>query len=278
VQDTAQASFDVENYVKVLADHCRSRMRNAAKRCGIQEFYTNAIDIIRDAILGEVPDGGRRPGLAFAENGMRVYDVEVLNVSIEERNVAELLVGAQKDALRGAIELSTAQQAADRTSKLEHLKRLGIDERQKTAGKEAEFAKAQIGRVLGQRLAQADADLKVATEEKKVTDVELAADREAQEQEIELARKNAAQELERLAKETEEYVKRIGAVSGEMITALQMFGDKLFVEKIVEAVGPVALATGVTTADIFSQVFKGTPFEGMMKALADRPLKSTERD
>jgi len=270
-----QRWFGVENYVKVLADHARSRMRNAAKRHGIQEFYTNTIDIVREAILGKIPEAGgeKRSGLAFSENGMRVYDVEVLEVSIEDDHVGNLLVRAQSEALSGAIQVSAAEQAAERTKRLEALKREGIEEQEKTAEKQSEVAKKVIGRNLIKQIAEAQSEFQVAQEKQKTLDANLEANRKSEEQKIELARKNATQELERLQKETEEYVKRMGAVSNDMVAALQLFGDKLFVEKVVEAIGPVALATGVTTADIFGQVFKDTPFEGVMKAFAERPLK-----
>jgi major vault protein len=270
-----QRWFGVENYVKVLADHARSRMRNAAKRHGIQEFYTNTIDIVREAILGKIPEAGgeKRSGLAFSENGMRVYDVEVLEVSIEDDHVGNLLVRAQSEALSGAIQVSAAEQAAERTKRLEALKREGIEEQEKTAEKQSEVAKKVIGRNLIKQIAEAQSEFQVAQEKQKTLDANLEANRKSEEQKIELARKNATQELERLQKETEEYVKRMGAVSNDMVAALHLFGDKLFVEKVVEAIGPMALATGVTTADIFGQVFKGTPFESVMKALAERPLK-----
>lgn len=273
-----QKWFSVENYVKVLTDHGRSRMRNVAKRHGIQEFYTNTIDIVREAILGEKATEAKRSGLAFSENGMRVYDVEILNVSIEDASVAGQLVKAQQQALAGAIELSAAEEAAQRTEKLEDLKRKSIDERQKTAVKEAEIAKAAIEMKLARSLAEAQSEYQVAQERQKTTDAGLEATRKAEEQKIELARKTATQEIERLKSETEEYVKRMGAVSSDMVAALQMFGDKLFVKGVVEAIGPVAAATGVTTADIFSNIFKGTPIEGAMKVLAGRPLSKVGAD
>ena len=271
-----QRWFGVENYVKVLADHARSRIRNAGKQYGIQEFYTNAIDIVREAILGKTPEtsGEKRPGLAFSENGMRVYDVEVLEVDIDDCHVGDLLVKAQTDALSGAIEVCAAEQAAERTKRLEGLRRQDIEEKEKTAEMLAGVAKNVIMRQLEEQLARVDSEFKVTGERQKVADIALEATCKAEEQKIELARKNAEQEIEVLKAETEEFVKRANAVSGEMITALQMFGDKLFVEKIVEAVGPIAAATGVTTADIFKHIFKGTPFEGIMGALAERPLKS----
>jgi hypothetical protein len=36
--------------------------------------------------------------------------------------------------------------------------------------------------------------------------------------------------------------------------------------------GPAAMAAGVTTADLLGQLFGGTPFEGVLQTLAERPL------
>ncbi len=330
--------FSVENYVKVLTDHCRSRLRNAAKRKGIEEFYGNTIDIVRDTILGSAAEGKNRDGLVFKENGMVIYDVEVLNISIEDPLVAKQLTGVQTAALSGAIELATAKELAERTVKLEELKRGSLDEKQKTTAKEedlrrqqmeekqkttlkeeqlrrelaeekqkatlndenlkrqvleerektsvleAEQSKLALQRTVERNMADAQAKHKLAEENAKtqlagveagakISDVQLQATRKSEEQKLDIAKKSAEQELARLRGETEEYVKRMDAITTDMIAALQMFGDKLFIEKITEAVGPLALATGVSTVDVFGQIFKGTPFEEIFKSLSARPYK-----
>jgi hypothetical protein len=71
----------VENYVKFLTDHMRSVLRHAIKGHGVEHFYASAIGIVRDTVLGKTDDKNKRPGRLFEENGMRVYDVEVLNVT-----------------------------------------------------------------------------------------------------------------------------------------------------------------------------------------------------
>lgn len=45
--------FDVEDYIKLLTDHCRSKLRNLSKRHDFIEFYNNTIDLIRDELLGK---------------------------------------------------------------------------------------------------------------------------------------------------------------------------------------------------------------------------------
>lgn len=265
--------FDIENYVKVLTDHCRSRLRNAAKRYDILDFYTKTIDIIRDILLGATPDGGGdRQGLSFSENGMRLYDVEVLNVSIDDRDVEHLLATAMSNALRGAIQLTEAEQRTAREARLEELKRDSIDELERTKAKEAQVAVEELGRRLEQRLKEVGNELQVATEQQQV-EVARRASREADEALVlDLQKRRNEVELARLGAEVDQYVKRVEAIDEGLVAAIQAFGDKNFVENLVEALGPAAMASGVTTADLMLQLFKDTPFEGLMGSLAQRPL------
>ncbi|MEZ4454898.1 MAG: hypothetical protein R3B09_35940, partial [Nannocystaceae bacterium] len=108
--------FEVENYVKFLTDHLRSLIRHAVKRQGIEHFYSDAAAILRDVVLGAIGEDGKRPGRAFAENGMRVYDVEVLDVKIGDETIAELLVDAQHAVVQQTLALAEAQR------KLQHTK------------------------------------------------------------------------------------------------------------------------------------------------------------
>ena len=93
--------FAVENYVQLLCDHMRSVIRNVAKHTGIEQFYGNTIDIVRDAVLGASVDGVRA-GYQFVENEMYIYDVEVLGVSFKDGQVAGLLLSEQTHALARA--------------------------------------------------------------------------------------------------------------------------------------------------------------------------------
>ncbi len=267
-----QKWFDVENYVQVLTDHCRSRLRNAAKQYGIQEFYTGIIDIIRDTLLGVSSESGGRTGLSFDENGMRVYDVEILDVNIQDPDVAHLLTEAQSKALSGAIQLSMAEEAATREGRLEEIKRQSMVEKQLTALAAAEMAMGALASDLEQRLAGTDADLKVRNERKKLDEVDLQAARKRAEQEIALQKQQNEVALEKLAGETVEQIARIGAVDDKLIAAMQSLADHALLEKIVTAVAPAALAAGLTSMDLLNQVFAGTPLESLTSSLAERPF------
>ena len=265
--------FEVENYVKILTDHARSRMRNAAKRHDIQTFYSGTIDILRDAILGvAAEEGTTRRGLPFTENGMRVYDIEVLEVSIEDDTVASLLLNAQKTALTGAIRLTEAESQAELTAKLEALKRATLDETELTATKTAEIALTAIERKLAADTDQVKANLQVFAEDQKLADARLAQTQKATEQEVALSRLRTTQEIERLREEAKVFASRMKAIDPTLIEAINHLGDKDFVQKIVGTIGPAALAGGTTTGDILGQLFKDTPFAGILNTLNTRPL------
>src|SRR5690606_2556843 len=105
--------FEVENYVKFLTDHLRSLIRAAVKRHGIEQFYADSVAILRDVILGVAGEDAKRPGRRFEENGMRVYDVEVLEVTIGDDAIAELLVQAQHAAVQQTLSLAAEQRRVD---------------------------------------------------------------------------------------------------------------------------------------------------------------------
>ncbi len=69
--------------------------------------------ILRDVILGVAGEDGERPGRRFDENGMRVYDVEVLEVTIGDEAIAELLVQAQHAAVQQTLSLAAEQRRLD---------------------------------------------------------------------------------------------------------------------------------------------------------------------
>ena len=124
--------FSVDNYVKFLTEHLRSRIRNVVKHHGIEEFYQNAIDIIRDNILGKQEEGNPRVGLNFSENAMRVYDIEVLNVEISDSAITNLLVSAQHETVKRTLQISSEEQTLDYVKRSEEIKRKTLEAKQET--------------------------------------------------------------------------------------------------------------------------------------------------
>lgn len=266
--------FDVENYVGLLTDHCRSRLRNEAKRTNVKEFYANYIDIARDCLLGKQPDGAQREGRLFAENNMRLYDVEVPNAKINDPNVGLLLESATKEAMIGAIELGQAEDTHGRDTKLEALKRATLKERDKTRDAEAKSHLEALTCRLDERLLEARIEFDQTAARTKTAELHRAQEAMDYRQKLALQQELDSAELTRLHAEVDEFLRRVGALNGGMIEALNNMGDKAFADGLVRSLGPVALATGVTTADLLSKAFEGTPLGEMTSALATRPYAS----
>lgn len=265
--------FDVDNYVKLLTDHCRSRLRNAAKQHTIQDFYGGTIDIVRDALLGASADAVGRPGLAFRENSMRLHDIEVLNVTITDRQVEQRLAQAMTNALDRTIKLTEATRQAELDRELEKLKREGLKQRDRTARAEAESELSEVGRKLRRDLKKIASEIESGVEKAKVA----AAERNERVRESEVANRLRAEQdhlaAERDRLETEQYVSRLQALNNsDLVEALKRMGDEAFMQSVIDNLGPAAMAAGVTVADLLSQLFKDSPYEGVMQQLAQRPM------
>lgn len=131
--------FNVSDYVKLLTQHMRSLIRNVAKKHTVEEFNDNATDIIRDTILGESKDG-KRAGRVFEENGMKIYDAEVLNVEIGDETIADMLVENQHDIVENNLRVLKLEKDLDFTKKSEIIVRSKLDEQAKTNAKKTEVA------------------------------------------------------------------------------------------------------------------------------------------
>jgi len=280
-----QKWFSVENYVRLLCDHMRSIIRNAAKRKNITDFYGNTIDIIRDATLGIAVDG-KRPGRTFDENGMHVYDIEILDVSIKNPAVAGLLGSAQTDALTSALKLSKEQRDLEFTKESERLKRESATAITETLEKASELALRKTAAVTASSLAEVESYGEITSQKLEVQKAEQLVLNEintqtiAREEAIAKQQADAKQrlvdvELKRIIGETEEIVKRAAAVDDKLAVALTAFADQELIGKMTVALAPMAAMSGVSTADVLSQLFRGTPFEGVMKTLGTRSRMPT---
>lgn len=271
VGDARLKWFDVENYVKVLTDHCRSKLRSVARRHDIQAFYGQTIDYVRDALLGSSTKG-TRTGLTFEENGMRLIDVEVLTVVIDDPSVGQMLSQATQAALSGAIQLSTAEAETARYAELSKLERQRIAESQTTAEAQATALLAQITREREAELERLATKVKAAEERARESEV-LRLDAKTDTQQSQALDK--AQNDIDLAREHEEatiYEARMAATSDKLIVALQTLGDQSLMERLAKEIGPGAAASGTSIVDILAKTLEGTTAGDMAKELARRPI------
>lgn len=264
--------FEAENYVKFLVDHMRSLVRNSVKSYGIEEFYTNSVKIIRDAILGEQGEDGKRKGRVFEENGMHIYDVEVLNVQMDDMHVEEMLTQTQRAVTKNTLLLATERQRAQYEAEIEKLKQQTAKIKAETTKNEHELKHALIESEKKLQLAALESrsetgkreqETEIEKQESKVKIAEAIALAEKVKTDVEVDRKSrlAEVDLKNLTAEVQAVVDKSKAITPDLIAALQAFGDKELLRKVAESMAPMALLGGSSVTDVLSNLLKGTDIE-----------------
>jgi major vault protein len=259
----------VENYVKFLTDHLRSFIRNIVKRYPIMEFYANGINILRDAILGQPNEEGKRAGRAFVENGMRIYDVEVLDLRLTDTAIENLLISSQQEVVKQTLRIAGEKRKLEFTQESEHISRQIAQTQSETTQNKLDLKIQEIQKQLEVQMAEIKADLsadelrlqaKLAEQESLTTiqEAELSRQQRASDLEIAIAQRKLEQQLLKIKSEVEAVVAKAEAVSPNLVAALQAFGDKALAEKMAESMSPLAILGGKSIAEVFANLLKGT--------------------
>jgi major vault protein len=264
--------FSVENYVKFLCDHMRSRLKGAIKQIGVKDFIENSTAIVRDTILGVKVEGETRH-FTFTENGMDVYDVEVLGATIGDDKIAGLLRNAQQTAVANAITLSTEEAALiakqrsteiqTQVAELDHslgLKKLTLASELEQA--EAEATMTRVQEEIAQQVARLTARVNEQSQLDAIAEATLS------------RRKGDEDYTVSLESQRVDFFKtRMAAIVPDLIQAMTTLGQTEFATKLSTAIAPLALheQTGVGTT--LERVFAGTPFANILTNLQSKPAK-----
>jgi major vault protein len=249
------------------------------KNEGIENFYANPHGIIRDAFLGKKDDEtGEREGRFFAENEMRVYEVEVLQVKIGDSEIEQMLVRNQNNIVKQSLVMAQLE----RETKYENAKQeLTIEKANavlKTALNEIENQKQKTQEQLKLELARSEKEKAVAEVEKVIaalqeevndvrTDAQLARDKKELDQEHEEAQRDLALKLELIAKEVQAVKDKGSAISPQLIAALQALGDKQLAAALSENMSIWGHLGGKSVVEVFQNLFAGTKLEGVKDLL-----------
>ena len=268
--------FAVENYVKFVTDHIRSLLKNSVRKHGIEEFYQNSIDIVRETILGTHDGDNKRPGKFFVENNMRIYDVEVLEIEISQKSIKDLLIDAQHVAVKQTIEISQAR------------KELSLEQEKQSISREIDEAKATTESMKAMlKLKSIQDELKIDLEKLK-TDAEKRQEeakltlanqkireqieesnrnlsRLQREQEISFKQKEIELEITRIVADTKSVIDKAEAIQPDLIAALQAFSDQKLVANLAESVAPLAIISKTGISDIVMKLFNGTPLQNFIQ-------------
>lgn len=267
--------FQVENYVKFLTEHMRSRVRMRVKQLGIDEFYAHSTELLRDCILGP-SENGRRPGCHFEENGMHIYDVEILSVELMDKSVAEMLVQSQRSVVEQSLQLAEEQRNLAFIQAQEAIQQEIDETRSQTRRGALKLQVTEMASELEKNLKQVQnaAEVEQCRLERQreqqeqlsqVHEAELARQRASSQVELELEQQRQAQRLEALAAEVQAVVHKAEAVSPDLIAALQAFGDKALAERMAETMAPLAILGGNSVADVLNNLLKGTQLEEVLR-------------
>jgi major vault protein len=249
--------FNVEDYVGLLCDHLGSILRAAARAIRIEDFAAGATELLRTAILGEKVDG-RRPGRAFEENGMWVYDVEVLDVRILDGEVKKVLEAAQRAAI-----------VAD-------VKRR--DEERRLAG---EQLRASVDR----ELLAAEGLVLAVRGELEATRAQLEKNRAAAQLEIQrlahdsqAAQRERDAEIERRALEASvvAWERQMAALAPELVTTLRALGHQALATELSKNVAPLAILGGGSVTEVVQKLLGSLPV-GATTSVAEIVRNGTKR-
>jgi len=280
--------FSVENYVKFLCDHVRSLLKGAIRKHTIEDFYATSTDRIRGFIVGlpespggEASRGGKRAGMAFPANGMRIVDVDVLKVALEDEKIRALLDQAQHDVVRSNIDLSNLSRELAVTRQREAISRETAEVKAATKVRQDELARELATSELATALARIANTLRETDERRRLVEAEQTLEgyklgqrieRVAREKDQELAfyAREQEQRIELLRAEAETAVHRFQAVSGNFSEALLALGRNETLVKVAQAWSVQRLVEGESLGDTLSRLFHNTP----LKPLVDKLVAS----
>jgi major vault protein len=274
-----QRWFNVENYVKFLTEHLRSLLRAAIKQRTIQAFHPQVARDVRDVVLGTQGEGGKRPGRLFEENGMRVYDVEVLDVQIGDDKIAGLLIGAQHAVVEQTLTLDGERRRLEQTRERELINQgintveastrvLKLDLQRAELDKVHAYDTAKLDGELDTRKRKLDAERLEQEALDAVHDAKLARSQRSTAFELDTEEKRLAQRLRELEAEVKAVAGKASAISPDLIAALQSFGDQALAEKMAESMAPLAILGGESVVDVLARLLRGTKLANVLQATA----------
>lgn len=278
--------FSIDNYVKYLCDRERSIIKRMAKNYTIEEFYQNYSSLIRSYAIDNIGDNtseaetDKKPGRFFKENGMFVYDCEVLDIDVDN-DVEELLMKHQNEMIQKSLELSDAERRIAVISKLAEAEQKEQELRSQQVLNKLELQRTETMTKLDmqseanrkkeaeqQAIKQAECDMSVLTDA--LHDAKLM--REKKEADAEIAHKQALAAIEKAKQEAyADTVKKVmNSIQPGLIEALMANGNTNLMKTIADGVAPYALANNESSADVIDRLMRGTTLEGIIKQFAPK--------
>jgi major vault protein len=260
--------FSVENYVKYLCDHVRSILKGAIRKLTVEQFYSTSTDTIRSLVSG----------MDFPANGMRIQDVDVLQVTLKDDKIRALLEAAQHDVVKSNIDVSNLNRELAVTKQREAITRETAEVKALTKMRNDDLARELATSELATALARITNTLRETDERKKLVEAEQSIEaykqsqridrvKREREQELMFLSREQAQRIELLRAEAETAVQRFTAASGNFSEALMQLSRHETLVKVAEAWGVQRVVEGESLGDTLSRLFHNTPLKPLVDKL-----------
>ena len=259
--------FNVSNYVKLMTQHLRSIVRNKVKKINIEDFNDNAADVLRDTILGPAEEGKKRLGKTFEENGMHVYDIEVLNISIGDQEISFYLKDYQKHIVQQNLQMNKLQKDLENTKKEELIKREILAETFKTDEVRTTINKTKLETANAIELLKANAEKERQTILDDVSKMVLEIQKLNDTQKIDV-------EKEKSEIRTAEYERQMASIQPRLVEAMITLGGvkttEILAKNLKEQGGNLTAIFQKGGMDGLMDAVKNTPlYDNLMKTLDD---------
>lgn len=244
--------FSVPNYVGLLCDHLGSIVRAAVRQVPIERFHAASAEILRTAVLGE-KRGDKRTGREFEENGLLVYDVEVLDVSILDEAVETLLTDAQRTAITAEVARKREQLRLQTEETREQVARAISAAQRETLVAEVEVELARRALSVTKVEAKAEAVRLEALGKARAEAEALSVTSTAQSQAFE---RRVAVERQQLEGQAAAFKEQMAALHPELVSTLKTLGHQHFAASLTANLSPLAILGGESVADVAGRLLE----------------------
>lgn len=269
--------FTVNNYVKFACDRMRSILKGVVKQYTIDEFHADYVNIIRNAAIKYTPDKKDTDewGRFFIENGMYIFDCEVLDLGIEN-HIADMLEVHQNDMIKQSLALSVADKRVHIAEKLAEaeqkenevktqklVNKMNLQREEALRELEIHSEVNRMKEAEASAAKQAEKDMQVILDEIQAAELKRQ-DNEAQQI---LRRKEAEAAIEKARQDAyaETVAKIMQSVSPGLIEALTSNANVDLANGLTQAIAPYAIAgDNESVADVANKMLRGTPLEAVL--------------
>jgi hypothetical protein len=251
-----QRWFNVKDYVGLLCDHLSSIIRGIGRGVSLEDFYTRGTSIVRDAVLGARSEEGRREGRNFEENGMWVYDVEVLALEVLDPEVESLLSSAQRMAIVSEIGRKKQALRLGDERLTEEVSQAIYRTRVATVASQIELERAERDAKLAAARTKLDLD-RLETVERATHDAEAFTVRSRAR--VAQAEAEAMLEKSRLDAQASAFREQMEALAPELVATLRTLGNQTLARDLSMHLSPLAILGGDSVADVAERLLDRLP-------------------